>query len=231
MTLPPLRLFLIAGEPSGDRLGGALMEALAAERPGTVFAGIVFFQEFRRGGERLAGIDQPHGSGGRLNGQAPGARLAAVVGPLVQVEGLFGDGMADKTGTGEPPLGERKVMRGGKAAVHLWTLTIRPWAGTRQVLGQQRINAECKRALAMIFHAHVHLTEGRAAHQDLGRAVEQGKGRLPPAVDDVESRAINHPLVAGCERIGTHFDTARGASFCGRAAGSQSADGNGAEGW
>ncbi|MEO0823987.1 MAG: lipid-A-disaccharide synthase [Pseudomonadota bacterium] len=40
MTLPPLRLFLIAGEPSGDRLGGALMEALAAERPGTVFAGI-----------------------------------------------------------------------------------------------------------------------------------------------------------------------------------------------
>jgi len=34
------RLFLVAGEPSGDRLGAALMAALVAERPGTSFAGL-----------------------------------------------------------------------------------------------------------------------------------------------------------------------------------------------
>lgn len=36
----PLTLYLIAGEPSGDRLGAALMRALAAQAPGTRFLGI-----------------------------------------------------------------------------------------------------------------------------------------------------------------------------------------------
>lgn len=38
MTAP--LLYLVAGEPSGDRLGAALMRALAAERPGIRFAGL-----------------------------------------------------------------------------------------------------------------------------------------------------------------------------------------------
>lgn len=33
-------IYLIAGEPSGDRLGGALMQALSAEAPGVRFAGL-----------------------------------------------------------------------------------------------------------------------------------------------------------------------------------------------
>lgn len=36
----PLRVFLVAGEESGDQLGGALMEELAAKAPGTRFAGV-----------------------------------------------------------------------------------------------------------------------------------------------------------------------------------------------
>ena len=37
----PLNLFIIAGEPSGDRLGGALMQGLAAETSDAVrFQGI-----------------------------------------------------------------------------------------------------------------------------------------------------------------------------------------------
>lgn len=36
----PLRLFLIAGEPSGDRLGAALMAGLKALSPGVAFAGV-----------------------------------------------------------------------------------------------------------------------------------------------------------------------------------------------
>jgi lipid-A-disaccharide synthase len=35
-----MRLFLLAGEPSGDRLGAALMEGLSALAPGTGFAGV-----------------------------------------------------------------------------------------------------------------------------------------------------------------------------------------------
>ncbi len=35
-----MRLFVIAGEPSGDRLGGALMAGLRAEAPGVAFDGI-----------------------------------------------------------------------------------------------------------------------------------------------------------------------------------------------
>ncbi len=40
MTAAPLTLFLIAGEPSGDRLGAALMAGLKALVPGVVFRGI-----------------------------------------------------------------------------------------------------------------------------------------------------------------------------------------------
>ncbi len=36
----PLHVFLIAGEPSGDRLGAALMAGLKALHPGVTFAGI-----------------------------------------------------------------------------------------------------------------------------------------------------------------------------------------------
>ncbi|MBO0752443.1 MAG: lipid-A-disaccharide synthase, partial [Bradyrhizobiaceae bacterium] len=40
-TAPALRLFVIAGEESGDRLGGALMAAVKARAPGRVtFRGI-----------------------------------------------------------------------------------------------------------------------------------------------------------------------------------------------
>lgn len=42
-----LRLFLVAGEPSGDRLGGDLIAALKAASPGATFAGV--------GGARMAG--------------------------------------------------------------------------------------------------------------------------------------------------------------------------------
>ncbi|MFG1300254.1 lipid-A-disaccharide synthase [Xanthobacter sp. V3C-3] len=42
----PLRVFMVAGEESGDQLGGALMEALTAEAPGTHFRGV--------GGRRMA---------------------------------------------------------------------------------------------------------------------------------------------------------------------------------
>ena len=40
-----MRVFVIAGEPSGDRLGGALMAGLRALVPDVVFEGI--------GGERM----------------------------------------------------------------------------------------------------------------------------------------------------------------------------------
>lgn len=36
----PLRVFVVAGEESGDQLGGALMEALAVKAPGTLFSGV-----------------------------------------------------------------------------------------------------------------------------------------------------------------------------------------------
>ena len=36
----PLRFFLIAGEPSGDRLDAALMAGLKALHPGVAFSGI-----------------------------------------------------------------------------------------------------------------------------------------------------------------------------------------------
>ncbi|MEP9353604.1 lipid-A-disaccharide synthase [Xanthobacter sp. KR7-65] len=45
-THPP-RVFIVAGEESGDQLGGALMEALAARAPGATFRGV--------GGGRMAG--------------------------------------------------------------------------------------------------------------------------------------------------------------------------------
>ena len=35
-----MKLFLIAGEPSGDRLGAALMAGLKALAPGVAFAGV-----------------------------------------------------------------------------------------------------------------------------------------------------------------------------------------------
>lgn len=35
-----MKLFLIAGEPSGDRLGGALMAGLSELAPGMEFAGV-----------------------------------------------------------------------------------------------------------------------------------------------------------------------------------------------
>jgi len=38
--MAPLTVYLIAGEPSGDRLGGALMRALATEAPNTRFLGV-----------------------------------------------------------------------------------------------------------------------------------------------------------------------------------------------
>lgn len=42
----PLRVFMVAGEESGDQLGGALMEALTAGAPGVAFRGV--------GGRRMA---------------------------------------------------------------------------------------------------------------------------------------------------------------------------------
>jgi lipid-A-disaccharide synthase len=38
--MSPLRVFILAGEPSGDKLGGALMAGLKALRPEVVFAGV-----------------------------------------------------------------------------------------------------------------------------------------------------------------------------------------------
>ena len=40
VPVTPLHLFLIAGEPSGDRLGAALMAGLKALHPGVIFSGI-----------------------------------------------------------------------------------------------------------------------------------------------------------------------------------------------
>ena len=48
----PLSLYLVAGEPSGDRLGAALMRALKAEAPGTRFLGIGGRQMAAEGLER-----------------------------------------------------------------------------------------------------------------------------------------------------------------------------------
>ena len=38
--MTPMLIYLVAGEPSGDRLGAGLMEALATEAPGIRFAGV-----------------------------------------------------------------------------------------------------------------------------------------------------------------------------------------------
>ncbi len=40
MERPPLKIALIAGEVSGDQLGGWLMEAIKKRRPDTVFLGV-----------------------------------------------------------------------------------------------------------------------------------------------------------------------------------------------
>ncbi|MCX7900023.1 MAG: hypothetical protein N2444_08080, partial [Methylocystis sp.] len=60
-----LRIFIVAGEASGDALGAALMRALRAARADIVFAGV--------GGEAMARIgDQRDQRGHVLRG--PGAR-------------------------------------------------------------------------------------------------------------------------------------------------------------
>ena len=53
----PLRVFMVAGEESGDQLGGALMEALTAEAPGTHFRGVGGWRMAAAGLESLYPMD------------------------------------------------------------------------------------------------------------------------------------------------------------------------------
>jgi lipid-A-disaccharide synthase len=53
-----MRVFLVAGEPSGDRLGGPLMEGLAALAPGVAFAGVGGAEMTRAGLASLFPMDE-----------------------------------------------------------------------------------------------------------------------------------------------------------------------------
>ncbi|ODT29534.1 MAG: lipid-A-disaccharide synthase [Hyphomicrobium sp. SCN 65-11] len=67
----PLRIFLVAGEHSGDALGARLMMALTAQRPGISFSGV--------GGPRMTGAG--------LNSLFPMSDIA-VIGPAAIIEHL-----------------------------------------------------------------------------------------------------------------------------------------------
>ena len=74
MSVPParpLRIFLVAGEHSGDALGARLMMALTAQRPGISFSGV--------GGPRMTGAG--------LNSLFPMSDIA-VIGPAAIIEHL-----------------------------------------------------------------------------------------------------------------------------------------------
>ncbi|MEX2481184.1 MAG: lipid-A-disaccharide synthase [Gammaproteobacteria bacterium] len=58
MTVRPLRIVVIAGEVSGDRLGGALIRALRTRRADLVVSGMAGPDMLEAGCERLAHIDE-----------------------------------------------------------------------------------------------------------------------------------------------------------------------------
>ncbi len=189
-----LTVALVATEASGDRLGGALMQAIKARAPGARFVGV--------GGSDMAA----HG----LRSLFPIGELAiiGVVAILSRLPSIFSQirAAADAVIAARPdvlviidsPEFTHRVARRVRAAApdipivdyvspSVWAW--RPWRA-------RAMRAYVDRVLALLpFEPAAHARLGGPACTFVGHPLANEVGRLRPSAGDAERRAANPPLV------------------------------------
>ncbi|MEP9347574.1 lipid-A-disaccharide synthase [Xanthobacter sp. KR7-225] len=191
----PLRLFLVAGEESGDQLGGALMEALAARAPeGIAFSGI--------GGARMAkaGLASlfPMEDLTAIGVAAVLARLPRILGRLRQtVEAVLADPPDVLVLIDAPDFTHRVAARVRAAHPHIPIVkyvspTVWVWRSGRAAAMRPYVD----HLLALLpFEPDVHRELGGPPTTYVGHPLLERLGALRPGPEEAARRAADPPVV------------------------------------